>query len=610
MSEANQTSASTLKHPKGLYALFATEMWERFSYYGMRALLVLYLVNAVGMDRPGALGIYAVYTGLVYLTPLFGGRLADRYLGQRKAVFIGGSLMALGQFALTQPSLLNLGLGLLIVGNGFFKPNISTMVGTLYPQGDERKDSAYTIFYMGINLGAFLAPLVCGPLGENYGWWPGFAAAGAGMSLGLLTFVFTQRLLQGAGLPPGREVEPRAVLLAGDWIHIALISGILAVGVYGVLEAWPYLRPVWSPGFLEAYPWVLVGYKGAVLIAILTFFLIVTEPRGKRPVAGDSELADAMMDDPTEEKSTEEKEAPLTSEDWQRIAVIVIISLFSIVFWMGFEQSGGTLNLFADQQVDRTIAGWEMPASLLQSINPLFIILLAPVFARLWIWLSKRQFPLPSFAKQGLGLVLLGVGFCVMYLADKAEKPTSAFSGRFEEALKAVPPVDKTGAEEGTKRGSSSDPGQLMSHAQEEYAKGRIPYRDLSDTLKALGEAKAPTAASAPIQAAYDEAVKSRVSPWWLILTYFIFTVAELFLSPIGLSLVNKLSPWKLASLMMACWFLCTAAANYLAGIIDPILEHYPQINLWAFLGVMAAVPGVLMIAMTPLLVKMSHGRA
>ena len=167
------------RHPPGLYALFTTEMWERFSYYGMRALLVLYLTKAIGLNRPDALNIYAIYTGLIYLTPLIGGRLADRYLGQRKAVFIGGILMALGQFALTQRELLNLGLGLLIVGNGFFKPNISTMVGALYPQGDARRDGAYTIFYMGINLGAFLSPLICGPLGERIGWGYGFAAAGS-----------------------------------------------------------------------------------------------------------------------------------------------------------------------------------------------------------------------------------------------------------------------------------------------------------------------------------------------------------------------------------------------------------------------------------------------
>ncbi len=504
---------TTARHPAGLYALFAAEMWERFSFYGMRALLVLYLTKAIGMDRPDALGIYAVYTGLVYLTPLIGGRLADRYLGQRKAVFIGGILMALGQFVLTQRGLLNLGLGLLILGNGFFKPNISTMVGTLYPQGDHRRDGAYTLFYMGINLGAFLAPLICGPLGENYGWWPGFAAAGVGMVIGLLCFLFTQRLLQGGGLPPGRPAVNGAMLQARDYLEIVVIAALCAAGVYGALQAWPMIEPLWSPGWLRAFapadpkaiPFAAVAYKGAVLIGLLGLFLYLTEPRRPRGEA-------ALMYE------------KLSGDDWQRVVVILIISLFSIVFWAGFEQSGGTMNLFADEKTNRTIFGWDMPASVLQAVNPLFIILLAPVFAGLWTALAKRNFPLPSFAKQGLGLILLGLAFVIMYFAEQ-------------------------------------------------------------------------------------RADSQKVSPLWLIATYFVFTVAELFVSPIGLSLVNKLAPLKLASLMMACWFLCTAAANYLAGIMENTIEPY-HLNLWAFLGMVAVVPGILMLMMTPLLVRMSHGKA
>jgi len=491
------------RHPPGLYVLFTTEMWERFSFYGMRALLVLYLTKAIGLNRPDALNIYAIYTGLIYLTPLIGGRMADRYLGQRKAVFIGGLLMALGQFTLTQQELLYLGLGLLIVGNGFFKPNISTMVGTLYPQGDPRRDGAYTIFYMGINLGAFLAPLVCGPLGERIGWGYGFAAAGIGMSLGLLTFVFTQRWLQGSGLPPGREVTPEARLTPRDWIEIAVLAIGIAGLVFAALQSWVYLQPFWSPAWLTNSA-AVVAYKGAVLIGILAVFLYATQPPK-------SEAQDAAA------------HQPFTAVDWQRIAVIVIFSLFSIVFWMGFEQSGGTLNLFADGKTDRTIFGYDIPASVFQAINPVFIIVLAPVFAILWTYLARRRFPLPSVAKQGLGLSLLGLAFLVMYLAN-------------------------------------------------------------------------------------EEATSGRVSPLWLIAVYFIFTVAELFLSPIGLSLVNKLAHPRVASLMMACWFLCTAAANYLAGIMEHTLEPY-HLNLWAFLGVMALVPGLLMLALTPVLVKMSHGR-
>ncbi|HWE39364.1 MAG TPA: peptide MFS transporter [Isosphaeraceae bacterium] len=489
-------------HPKGLYALFFTEMWERFSFYGMRALLVLYLTKALDLTRADALGVYAVYTGLVYLTPLIGGRLADRYLGQRKAVFIGGILMAIGQFALTQRGLLDLGLGLLIVGNGFFKPNISTMVGTLYDEHDHRRDGAYTIFYMGINLGAFLAPLVCGPLGERIGWGFGFAAAGIGMTLGILTFVFTQRLLLGGGLPPGRPATPDAVLDARDWLEIAL-GVVLGVGVVALaLQAWPYVRPLWSPSWLPGALTVL--YKGAILIGVLVAFLYATEP-------------------PKSAKAADEAHRPLTFEDWQRIAVILIVSLFSVVFWMGFEQSGGTLNLFADAKTNRVIFGYDIPASIFQAINPVFIILLAPVFATLWTYLAARRFPLPSVAKQGLGLVMLAVAFGVMSFADAGSKA-------------------------------------------------------------------------------------GKVSPLWLVAVYFLFTVAELFVSPIGLSLVNKLAPARLASLMMAVWFLCTALANYLAGIMEHTIEPY-HLNLWAFLGGCALVPGLLLLALTPVLVKMSHGR-
>ncbi len=501
--ESNGVEQDRDRHPPGLFVLFTTEMWERFSYYGMRALLVLYLTKAIGFDRPDALNIYAIYTGLVYLTPLIGGRLADRYLGQRKAVFIGGILMAMGQFALTQQELLYLGLGLLIVGNGFFKPNISTMVGALYPQGDVRRDGAYTIFYMGINLGAFLAPLVCGPLGERIGWGYGFAAAGIGMTLGLLTFVFTQRLLEGSGLPPGRPVTPGARLNPRDWVEIAAIALVIAGLVFAALQSWTYLRPFWSPNWLTN-PAAAVAYKGAIILGILAVFLYVTEP--SKSAAEDSQA-----------------HQPFTAVDWQRIGVIVIISLFSIVFWMGFEQSGGTLNLFADENTNRTVLGYDVPASVFQAINPVFIILLAPVFASLWTYLARRRFPLPSVTKQGLGLSLLGLAFVVMYFAS-----------------------------EGAKSG--------------------------------------------------------RVSLLWLIAVYFIFTVAELFISPIGLSLVNKLAHPRVASLMMAFWFLCTAAANYLAGILEHTLKPY-HLNLWVFLGVMALAPGLLMLALTPVLVKMSHGR-
>ncbi len=493
----------TERHPPGLYALFTAEMWERFSYYGMRALLVLYLTKALGYDEHAAFAVYAVYTGLVYLTPLIGGRLADLYLGQRKAVFVGGIVMALGQFALSQPSLLHLGLGLLIVGNGFFKPNISVMVGSLYPEGDARRDGAYTIFYMGINLGAFVAPFVAGTLGERYGWGYGFVSAGIGMILGVLTFAITQRFLQGAGLPPGREAAADAVLSPRDWIEIVAISAGLAALTYAAIQGWPTIRPLWSPGFTESSDAVAMLYKGTLIIAGLALFIWATERKA------DAEMA-ALHE-------------PFTAVDWQRVVVIVIISLFSILFWAGFEQTGTTLNLFADKLTDRNVFGYEIPTSWFQSINPVFIITLAPVLAVVWTKLAERKVALPSVAKQGLGLVLLSGAFWLMFFAEKR---------------------------------SASGP----------------------------------------------------VSPLWLVGVYLIFTVSELFLSPIGLSLVTKLSHPRIASLMMAFWFLCTAAANYLAGMMKALVAPY-DFNLWIVLGLMALVPGLLMLALTPLLVKLSHGR-
>ena len=590
------------RHPPGLYALFASEMWERFSFYGMRALLVLYLTKAMGMDRPGALNIYAIYTGLVYLTPLIGGRLADRYLGQRKAVFIGGILMALGQFAMTRKEWLHLGLGLLILGNGFFKPNISTMVGTLYPPRDPRRDGAYTLFYMGINLGAFLAPLVCGPLGENYGWWPGFAAAGIGMTLGLLTFVFTQRLLQGQGLPPGRPAEPGTVLNARDYVQIVVLAALGFGFVFGAIRLWPILQPLWSPAWIDTFApkdpkmvnLAAVAYKGAVLVGLLSAFLFLTEPRRSATDVG-----------PMSE--------PLTRHDWQRVAVIVIISLFSIVFWAGFEQSGGTLNLFADQQTNRVVFGRTVPASTLQSANPMFIILLAPLFAMLWTSLARRNFPLPSFAKQGLGLVILSISFGVMYLADSRARPSPELFLKIDAARPGNveiwgdrPLKIAKGSERG--KGAPTTVKEALEKARVEHGENKIPYNLLRDAEDALREGE-PNRGLPVVMAAVEEARRCQVSPLWLLAVYLMFTVAELFVSPIGLSLVNKLAPLKLASLMMAFWFLCTAAANYLAGVMEHLVEPY-HLNLWAFLAGLALVPGLLLLLVTPLLVKMSHGRS
>jgi proton-dependent oligopeptide transporter, POT family len=376
-------TAVTARHPVGLPVLFFTEMWERFSYYGMRALLVLYLVHAIGYRREDALETYAIYTGLVYLTPIIGGYLADRYLGLRKAILVGGLTMVLGHFAMAVPAFLNLALGLLIVGNGFFKPNISTLLGTLYREHDPRRDGGFTIFYMGINLGAFFSPLVAGTLGEKIGWHWGFMSAGVGMAIGVLVFTRGQGALGKAGLPAGRNR-----LSGPDWTHAAMLSVTAIPLVLVIIRAWQWLGAWWTPLSLAAKFAIGVGLIAAAFGA----------PRLLRSRGSRSE--------------------PLTREDWRAVLVIMIIAAFVILFWMGFEQAGGTMNLFADRQTDRTLFGWEMPASYFQAVNPLAIIAMGPLFAMFWTRLNRSRYRLSDPAKQGFGMIMLGVSFTVMALAQ------------------------------------------------------------------------------------------------------------------------------------------------------------------------------------------------
>ncbi len=515
-SEAPQADLpAATAHPRGLYVLFGSEMWERFSYYGMRALLVLYLTKHLNFARKDALALYATYTGLVYLTPLLGGFLADKVLGQRKAILIGGIVMAMGHFAMAFENRLYLALSLLILGNGFFKPNISTMVGNLYPQNDPRRDGAYTIFYVGINLGAFFAPWVCGALGEDprFGWHYGFAAAGVGMVFGLISFLSFQRLLSG-GYPPGREAAGTARLTVMDWSHVIGGSLICLATAYGAGLSWPTLQPYAR----YLVPAIVVLYVGAMIYVLAQ----AAANAGKKPDASD--LDERFAGDPP---TGADKLGFDPAVDWQRLAVILVVALFSIVFWMGFEQAGGTLNLFADSKTDRTLYGaLDKPfaASLLQSVNPFFIFTLAPLFSIFWSRLDQTRYKITSSAKMGLGLISLGIGFSVM-----------------------------VGAE-------------AMS------ASGRL------------------------------------IGPEWLVGFYFFATVGEICLSPIGLSLVNKLAPPKIASLMMAVWFLCTAVANYLAGILEHELEAY-KINLFLFLVAVSIVSGLILLALTVPLKRMSHGR-
>ncbi len=382
----SQKAAET-GHPKGLYVLFVTEMWERFSYYGMRAIFMLFLVKGLVMSEKDASNIYGSFTGLVYLTPLIGGYVSDRYWGNRRSIFIGGILMAIGQFmmfmsgnaigsASASPFMIG-GLTFLIIGNGFFKPNISTMVGQLYPKGDSRIDAAFTIFYMGINLGALFAPLVCGYFGENIDFKWGFFAAGVGMVVSVITFEILKKKYIVApdgsplGMPPSHYQSQKAEKKAeGPATNMGKIFFMLAIAC-GLI-------------------YVFHTFLGLDIFGALIFSSAIAVPA---LIITDSSL---------------------TKDEKSRIWVIFILAFFVIFFWSAFEQAGASLTIFADKQTDRHLGTWEMPASWFQSINPLGIIILAPLFSSLWVSLGRRNMDPPSPLKMAIGLVLLCLGYVVI----------------------------------------------------------------------------------------------------------------------------------------------------------------------------------------------------
>jgi POT family proton-dependent oligopeptide transporter len=466
MNVKEEQMYSDKSHPKGLYVLFVTEMWERFSYYGMRALFVLFMTKALLFDKALGSEIYGSYTGLVYLTPLLGGYMADRYWGNRKSIIIGGILMAIGQlfmfFAGTYYQEVNIaaplmftGLGFLIIGNGFFKPNISTMVGQLYPAGDKRVDSAFTIFYMGINLGAFIAPLLCGYLGDtgnaaDFRW--GFMAACVGMIVSLILFITLKNKY--LVTPTGEQIgeKPNSSREVKSETEVATPVNYTAMVIWaavfgGLLYLFRFQAEMdWIGSFIFALTIAAPGY-------------IITDPT-------------------------------LSKVERQRIWVIYIAAFFVIFFWAAFEQAGASLTYFAEEQTNREIFGTVVPTSYFQSINAVAIVIFAPLFVWLWGWMGKKNMEPASPFKQAMGLFLLAMGYLVIAFGVKGIDPST------------------------------------------------------------------------------------KLSMVWLVSLYTIHTFGELCLSPIGLSMVNKLAPVKLASLLMGVWFLSTAAANKFAGTLSAL---YPE---------------------------------
>ncbi len=364
-------------HPKGLYVLFLAEMWERFSYYGMRALLIFYLVQHWMFSDSEASVVYGAYTALVYITPVVGGYLADKYLGQRKAVLFGAVLLTFGHFFMAFEGdggqgdpVINvfwLALALIIVGSGFLKANISVIVGQLYPRTDPRRDPAYTIFYMGINVGAATASIICGYLGQTYGWQYGFGLAGIGMLIGLIFFVLGKPLLRGRG----EAKDP--VKLASTVAGLRLEWWIYAVGLGLVALCWAAVQ------YQALVGYVLGGFGGALVLYVL--YIAV---------------------------------AKLPAQERDRIFAAMFLILASIIFWALFEQAGSSLNLFTDRHVDRSMLGGDVPASMFQSVNAIYIILLAPVFAALWTVLGRNRAEPSTPLKFGLAVVQVGLGFLVL----------------------------------------------------------------------------------------------------------------------------------------------------------------------------------------------------
>jgi POT family proton-dependent oligopeptide transporter len=427
-------------HPRGLSTLFFTEMWERFSYYGMRAFLILYMVAPVaagglGFTDAHAASIYGTYTGSAWAASILGGLMADRLLGQYRTVLVGGIIIAAGHFTLAFKSLPSFyaGLALIVMGTGCLKPNVSTLVGSLYPQGDTRRDAGFSIFYMGINLGATLGPLIAGYLAQNVNWHIGFACAGVGMTFGLIQYVV------------GRE---------------RLKHGI--------------------------------------------------DRLGQKPVAATADTSAA--------RQTAEAGRGFSTAEWKRIFAIVFFFAAAVIFWGAYEQAGSTLNLFADRYTRLEMFGFKFPSSWFQSVQPIFVIILAPMFGWLWVRLGRSEPSVP--AKFALGLLFMGLSFAVL-----------------------------------------------------------IPAGAMAQSGEGI-----------------------RVSPWFLVWSYFISELGELCVSPIGLSAVTKLAPLRIVGLMMGVWFLSNAFGNKLAGWAAGFFSTVPLHDLFREVTIVLIVAAVVMFALvTPI---------
>jgi len=498
-----------LGHPKGLVVLFFAEMWERFSYYGMRALLIFYLTDFFLFSNEKSYVIYGAYTSLVYLAPVLGGALADRYLGARKAVTLGAILLVFGHVGMGLEDIIKvvsgavgseihlsrdvslqifyLALAFIIAGSGFLKANISTIVGNLYAKDDPRRDSGFTIFYMGINIGAFSASLLCGYLGETYGWAYGFGLAGLGMIFGLIVFLKWQYLLQGLAEPRNPELLAKKVFSGFNVERIIYLGAFFAVAVFWVLVQ------------NQEVVGKMLGVFGALVLAIiLGYAFFKCEPAAR-----------------------------------DRMLVATVLIFMSVLFWALFEQAGSSLNVLARDSVDRMVFGFEVRASQLQSLNALFIFTLAPFFSIMWVWLARKGYEPNTPIKFSLGILQVGLGYLVLVYGA-----------------------------------SLAGPGESIALI-------------------------------------------------WLVALYLLHTTGELCLSPVGLSMITKLSVARMVGFMMGAWFLASAGANFIAGQIARVTGGEGAdgetgvavvMGVYENVGLVAVGVAVALAVLSPILKKGMHG--
>jgi POT family proton-dependent oligopeptide transporter len=572
---------TVLGHPSGLFVLFFTEMWERFSYYGMRALLVLFLTSSIFGDNPGwgwpresALAIYGSYTSLAYLTPILGGYIADRIIGYRWAVIVGALLMTLGHLSMAfefNPIFMYIGLGLLVLGNGFFKPNMTSIVAQMYKKHPEKKDGAYTIFYMGVNSGAFLGMLLCGYIGENpnWGWSYGFGLAGIFMFIGMLQFYFTQNIFGTIGLKPvvnqtadTDELPEEATRNPFSKFDLIIIAFISIIGL-----AWTINDPVskiTSANLFNFNVGTLSGSNFTILVALFLFlFILIKRISQYTPILRDKMIA------------------------------VIILAFITIFFWASFEQAGGSMTIFAKDYTARVLEGDYKV--IFNIVNTLITIIPLAIISYVLFKLFKQ-----TISRFPLGNIILGFSFLIIwglviymlknqYNDVQAEVPATWFgvlNALF--IISCAPLVSKIWE-------SKYNP-----FATYKNGFGMI-LLGIGFAVLAFGARDIPQGAKV-----------ASVSMMWLVFAYFFHTMGELFISPVGLSYVSKLVPGRMIAIMFGIWYLAIAIGNKIAGtmggMIDEITANY---SLSTFFMIFTFIPmglGIFIMLLTPLMRKLMHG--